>query len=80
MKYNFTERLNPEHLGRLHALQPPKKRQYQHAGIPDGLCSELGLGYAITRDIYVSPFLKFYPSDLTIAETTANLMTTFSIL
>jgi hypothetical protein len=41
---------------------------------------KLGLGYAFNRDVYISPYLMFYPSRPRISETTLNLLTSFSLL
>lgn len=39
----------------------------------------VGLGYAYRRDIYISPYLKFYPTRMAIDATTINVDTIFSI-
>lgn len=40
----------------------------------------LGVGYAITRDIYINPYIQFYPTDFSWRTTTMNLNTVFSVL
>lgn len=40
----------------------------------------LAMGWAITRDIYLQPYLDIYPQALAIDTTTMNLSTVFSIL
>lgn len=40
----------------------------------------VGVGYAVTRDIYVSPYIQFYPTQFTWKTATANISTVFSIL
>jgi hypothetical protein len=44
------------------------------------LSQRLGAGWAISRDIYFSPYLNFYPSRLALDSTTFNFSTVFSIL
>lgn len=41
---------------------------------------KLGVGYAFTRDVYVSPYLTFYPSKPRLDTTTVNMSTSFSVL
>lgn len=40
----------------------------------------IGLGYAITRDIYLNPYLQFYPTQFSWSTVTANISTVFSVL
>jgi hypothetical protein len=40
----------------------------------------LGVGYALSRDIYLSPYLTFYPGRLAMDTTTFSLSSIFSIL
>jgi hypothetical protein len=41
---------------------------------------QLGVGYAITKVIYVNPYFQFYPTQFTWNTTTVNLSTVFSLL
>jgi hypothetical protein len=40
----------------------------------------VGIGYAITRDIYINPYISFYPSQFSPEYTSMNFSTTFSLL
>lgn len=40
----------------------------------------LGIGYAITRDIYINPYISFYPDQFSPDYTAFNISTTFSLL
>lgn len=40
----------------------------------------VGVGYAITRDIYISPYVQFYPTQFNWKTATMNLSTTISLL
>ncbi len=44
------------------------------------ISQRLGLGYAFTRDIYISPSLQFYPKAMALRTTTFNVSSIFSIL
>ncbi len=40
----------------------------------------LGVGYAVTREIYLNPYVQFYPTQFSWNTATANISTVFSIL
>ena len=44
------------------------------------LSQRFGLEYALTKDIYVAPYLNFYPKSLAVDSTTINVSTIFSLL
>jgi hypothetical protein len=79
LKYNFTEKLN------VNTMAGFSLYNLRQAASPADLgtrlvTQKLALGYAVSRDIYVSPYLMFFPAQATIAETTINLLTSFSLL
>lgn len=79
IKYNFTDNLNAVtslSLNYWNARSTKSAFNLQKRTLGE----RLGLGYAITRDIYISPYLVFYPSKLATNTTTINLTTTFSLL
>jgi hypothetical protein len=78
VKYNFTENFNASTATAL-TLYNLRQDAYTSFGTRT-IYQKLGVGYAFTRDIYVAPYLMFYPSDMTMATTTVNLSTSFSIL
>ncbi len=41
---------------------------------------QMAMGYSISKDVYISPYINFYPASLTAASTTINVSTTFSLL
>lgn len=79
LKYHFSDRLNVNtswHFNFFHSR-----------GIPDptGINSRLmfervGAGYAITRDIYVDPYIQFFPTEFSWRTATMNVTTVFSLL
>lgn len=78
-KYNFTDRFNVNTYVGLTYYN--LRRDGSIATLNNRLVTEkLGVGYAITRDVYVSPYIQFYPSDITVGETTMNISTSFSVL
>lgn len=40
----------------------------------------LGIGYAISRDIYINPYISFYPDQFSPEYTSLNISTSFSLL
>jgi hypothetical protein len=40
----------------------------------------VGVGYAVTRDIYINPYVQFYPTQFTWKTATMNVSTVFSLL
>jgi hypothetical protein len=44
------------------------------------ISQRVGVGYAFTRDVFVSPFLNFYPTKPALRTTTVNVATVFSVL
>ena len=79
VKYNATEKLN---INSSLALQYMNPRSVDNPSVLTNktLSQQLAVGYAITHDIYISPYINFYPAELTAASTTINFATTFSLL
>lgn len=79
LKYNFTDKLNLNTSLSL-SFWNPRGRDDQWSMLNRSVNQRLALGYAVTRDIYVSPYLTFYPNNLTTDGTTLNFSTVFSLL
>lgn len=47
---------------------------------PRSTTGKLGFGYSITRDIYISPYLGYYPREFSWRTASLNLSTVFSVL
>lgn len=79
VKYNFNDRLS---LNTYVGLTYYNLRQNSSiTNLNNKVVTEkLGVGYAISRDVFVFPYLQFFPSDLTVSETTMNISTSFSVL
>jgi hypothetical protein len=79
VKYNFTDRLNVNTYVGL--TEYHLRNSGDITNLNDRLVTEkLGVGIAVTRDIYINPYIQFFPSDITVGETTLNIATSFSVL
>ena len=81
LKYNFTDKLSVNTSVGLAWWNP---RQLEKKDAPvlynSSVTQRLGLAYALTRDIYFSPYLSFFPGRLATDLTTLNFSTIFSVL
>ncbi|MDG0816410.1 hypothetical protein [Bdellovibrio svalbardensis] len=78
LKYNFSDKLSFVFSSNI-SLWNPRGRSDQFALLNKSINQKLGLGYAYQRDIYINPFLTFYPQHLTWSGVTLNLTTIFSV-
>ncbi len=79
LKYNFTDKLSVNTSVSFSSYNP-RNRFDQSILLNRTISERLGLGYAYTRDIYLSPYLNFYPSNFSDDGTTINFSTVFSVL
>jgi hypothetical protein len=79
LKYNISDRLNINTSIKM-AWANFRRSKDKYQMIPQTTTQRLGVGYALTRDIYLFPYLNFYPNSFTQDSTTLNLSTSFSIL
>ena len=78
-KYNITDKLNVNTSVSISYWNP--RANESRWNLQNRTVSQrLGLGYAYTRDIYISPYLNFFPDNLSDKGTTLNFSTSFSIL
>lgn len=79
IKYNISDKLNVNtsvSVGYWNSRSNESRWNLQNRTISQ----RLGAGYAYSRDIYISPYLNFYPDKFTDKSTTVNISTSFSIL
>ncbi len=78
-KYNFSDRFNVSTSLAMGFYNP---RLSNDSSILKNktLSQRLGVGYAFTREIYLSPFLNFFPGQFNTDTTTINFSTSFSVL
>lgn len=79
VKYNISDKLNVNtslSVGYWNARSIESRWNLRNRTISQ----RLGAGYAYSRDIYISPYLNFYPDKFTDKSTTVNISTSFSIL
>lgn len=79
IKYNITDRLNVN-TSMIYTLFNPRNVSSEYSLYTRRAYERLSVGYAFTRDIYVSPFIQFYPSSMAWRTTTINISSTFSVL
>jgi hypothetical protein len=79
VKYNFSDKANVYSSLALSFVNPNAMTDYSVL-LNKTLSQRLGMGYAFTRDIYLAPYLNFYPEKLSPDLVTVNLSTTFSLL
>jgi len=78
VKYNFSDKLSVVTISNI-SLWNPRSHQDQFALLNKSVNQKLGLGYAYTRDIYLNPFLTFYPQHLAWSGMTFNFTSIFSV-
>ncbi len=78
-KYNFTDKLNVTTSTAL-SWTSPRDRANESILLNRSISQRLGVGYAISRDIYVFPYVTIYPSHMAWDMTTMNISTSFSVL
>jgi hypothetical protein len=79
LKYNISDKLSVNTSVNFSAYNP-RIRANQSVLLNRTISERLGLGYAYTRDIYISPYVNFFPSNLSDDGTTINFSTVFSVL
>jgi hypothetical protein len=79
LKYNVTQKLNVNTSFGFNFFNP---RMYDSAfKFQSRLMNEwVGVGYAITRDIYINPYVQIYPTQFTWKTASMNLSTVISLL
>jgi hypothetical protein len=77
-KYNITDKFSANTSLAFSSYNP--RYRNQSVLMNTTMSQRLGVGYAYTRDIYVSPYLNFYTDHLSQDGTTINFSTVFSVL
>lgn len=79
VKYNLTSKFNVNTSWGFNFFNP---RYYdQRTKLNSRVVNEwVGVGYAITRDIYINPYIQFYPTQFSWKTATMNLSTVISLL
>lgn len=62
------------------SFQNPRELKNEFALLNKTLSQRLGMEYSLTRTIFISPYLNFYPKSLNTGSTTLNINTIFSML
>lgn len=79
LKYNFSDRWSMStNVG--FAFWNPRFIKNETALWPQTITQKLGVGYAFSKAVYVSPYLNFYPAKVAMDTSTINISTVFSIL
>ena len=78
-KYNFSDKTSMNTSLNI-SFANPRSRADEWALLPKTISQRLGVGYAYTRDIYLSPYVNFFPDKLSLDRTTINFSTVFSLL
>lgn len=78
VKYNFSDKMNVYTSVAMSFWNPRFREQTDL--LNKKISGRLGMGVAVTRDIYFAPYLNFYPENLTANSTTFSFSTIFSIL
>jgi hypothetical protein len=79
IKYNVTSKFNVNTSWGFNFFNP----RYYESGVKlnSRVVNEwVGIGYAITRDIYINPYIQFYPTQFSWKTATMNLSTVISLL
>jgi hypothetical protein len=79
LKYNWSDKLNVYSSVAI-KFANPRERSNEWDMLNKTLTQRVGLGYAVSRDIYLAPNLNFYPDNANLNSTTFNFATIFSIL
>lgn len=78
-KYKFTDKFNINTSLSLNYYNA--RSRSSHLDLQSRTISQrIGLGYAFTRDVYISPYLNFFPNNIAAKATTINLSASFSLL
>lgn len=80
VKYNFSDRFNMYTSVGVSGWNPRMLPDNHFAIWSRSVTQRLGVGYAFRRDVYVAPYLNFYPSHPGPDGTTINVTTVFSLL
>jgi hypothetical protein len=78
LKYEISDKVNVNTSLSL-ALYNPRKLHDRYAFWNRPMTERLGIGYSYRRDVYLSPYITFYPKKLRPITTTFNLSATFSL-
>lgn len=78
IKYNFSDKVNVYTSIAMNFWNPRFREQTDV--LNKTLSARLGMGVALSRDVYFAPYLNFYPDRLTADTTTFSFSTVFSIL
>jgi hypothetical protein len=78
LKYNFNDKTAMVTQTQI-SWWNPRARDDQFALLNRTVTQKLGLGHAVTRDIYLNPYLNFYPQHLAWSGVTLNMTTIFSV-
>ncbi|AHI04958.1 hypothetical protein BDW_02240 [Bdellovibrio bacteriovorus W] len=79
VKYNLTDKIDI-YSSLAVSFTNPRAREDVWTLHNRTLSGRLGSGFALTRDVYISGFLNYYPTQLKADSTTISLSTVFSIL
>jgi hypothetical protein len=79
LKYNFNDKFNINTSMNL-SYWNARSRADQYNLQNRTITQRLGLGYAWSRDIYIAPYLNFFPDKLATDATTVNASVIFSVL
>lgn len=80
IKYNFNDKLNFNTSTKLGWWNPRQNDNNETELLNSTISQSVSMGYAFTRDVYLSPAVTFYPNRLALDVTTVNLSAIFSIM
>lgn len=78
MKYNLSDKLSFVTSWNL-AFWNPRSREDSFSLLNKSINQKIGMGWALERDVYLYPYLTFYPAYLTWSSVTININTIFSV-
>lgn len=78
-KYNFSDRVSMNTSLNI-SFYNPRSRRDEFALLNKTVSQRLGVGYAYSRDVYISPYVNFFPDKLSWDRTTVNVSTSLSML
>jgi hypothetical protein len=79
LKYRFSDKFSLNTSTNI-SFWNPRWKNDEFALLRKTVTQRLGLGYAFSRDIYISPYIDFYPDRITADGTTLNISSSFSLL
>ncbi len=79
VKYNLTPKLSAITSWGF-SLYNPRAEESRSEFRSRTVNQRVGVGYAVTRDVYLSPYIQFYPTQFSWRTATANISTVFSVL